>query len=633
MDRKKIINEYSKSEFMNFLEQDNEGLVLNLFNDEGISILKKSKLREDRINYILTFSLYKNELFLNSSFLDVVLATDISYYYATLYSLRDDVCDKMLKRCIELDKDTFMFAKLFSYFDIKYKLKVLDNWPYSTDSLYELLKIDDPQVVQKIISTYNIDLLSHGINLISFFDMAKSANLQARAKRYYGEDDICEIQIPSYMITKDMANKLWENYDIFQIRAVINNAEYCTDFSLVNSVIKKKEEWLINNYNKLGMLSPFKEMYELYRTLKEEEEKVISGIDNDAYYIRRMEFLRLIRGYNFVDYNALNAMYCDHGIEKIYEYFKKLSENSLSNYIIDYLFEENYHNIIIDVRELLGFYYRGNIALPKVRVEIYQRISEIDLLTVEEKLELFNELKKFNMIEIFYDDMAMARYIVGEAIKDYSLTSETIKEYRDLELSKKYGVDVYNMKDNYFFGIVKSGRQKSNRLPQGHSYSLIGNNCLATFGYPEDSTTFLYDADDVNPNQIIHVFPFDSFTKYNPFEYSEKPTTRVNTLFMPDELTKASQAYNEILLLERGDREVGIEDSIPKLRKIALYCLNEIKEKDVEVAKENDVGIILIDSKRCRLDDEYKSNIFQHDLYGYDYFNNMYDREKFESKR
>ena len=41
MDRKKIINEYSKSEFMNFLEQDNEELVLNLFNDEGISILKK----------------------------------------------------------------------------------------------------------------------------------------------------------------------------------------------------------------------------------------------------------------------------------------------------------------------------------------------------------------------------------------------------------------------------------------------------------------------------------------------------------------------------------------------------------------------------------------------------------------
>ena len=41
MDREKIINKYSKSEFMNFLEQDNEGLVLNLFNDEGISILKK----------------------------------------------------------------------------------------------------------------------------------------------------------------------------------------------------------------------------------------------------------------------------------------------------------------------------------------------------------------------------------------------------------------------------------------------------------------------------------------------------------------------------------------------------------------------------------------------------------------
>ena len=38
MDREKIINEYSKKEFMDFLSLDRNGLILTLFNDEGINI-------------------------------------------------------------------------------------------------------------------------------------------------------------------------------------------------------------------------------------------------------------------------------------------------------------------------------------------------------------------------------------------------------------------------------------------------------------------------------------------------------------------------------------------------------------------------------------------------------------------
>lgn len=68
MDRNKIINEYSKSEFMNFLENDNEGLVLTLFDEEGTYVLKRSKLKEERISYILNYSKYKDKLLLNTNF-------------------------------------------------------------------------------------------------------------------------------------------------------------------------------------------------------------------------------------------------------------------------------------------------------------------------------------------------------------------------------------------------------------------------------------------------------------------------------------------------------------------------------------------------------------------------------------
>ena len=539
----------------------------------------------------------------------------------------------MLKRCIELNKSPNIIAELFSYFDTSYKLSVLSNWPYSNELLYYVLKIDEPSVVQKIISTYNIDLLSHDIDLRMFFYKAKEANLSARSKRNKGELNVVEIEVSPHMVTKDMANELWKKYDIFGIRAIINDASYSTDFSLVNNSIKLKEEQLINNYNNLGMLSPFKEIYELFKDFKEEEEKTKQGLDDYKYYEKRMKFIRLINKFNSVNFTKLNNIYETSEIEEVYEYFKRLSENSLSNYIIDYLFEENYHNIIIDVRELLNFYYRGNIAIPKERVEIYDRISNIDLLTIEEKQELFNYLKKFNMIEMFYDDMRMARYIVGESIKEYSLSSETIKKYKDEELSKKYGVDVYNINDNFFFGIVKSRRHVSDPLPTGHSYSLIGYNGLATFDDPKNSTTFLYDSDDMNPEQLIHAFPFDSFTYYHPFEHSTDSTKSVNMLLMPDELVNGSLSCNEILLLERGTNEVGIESSIPKLKQIALYCLDEIRKQDVDIAKKNNVGIMLINSRNYEREDKKNWNLFQHDFNDYNYFDGFHDKDKFEARR
>lgn len=632
MDREKIISEYSKSEFMNFLENDNNGLILTLFNDEGINIIKNSKLKEERISYILTYSLYKNELLLNISFLDMFLNSNLSYYYASLHNLNYDVYNNMLKRSAELNIKPDIIAKLFSYFNTSYKLSVLSNWPYSNELLYLILKIDEPAVVQKIISTYNIDLLSHDIDLRSFFNKAKCVNIHARAKKNSGETNFSEIEVPSHMITKEMANELWKKYDIFEIRTIINDAEYSTDFSLVNNSIKLKEEQLINNYNKLGMLSPFKEIYEIFKDLKIEENKRKQGLDNN-YYEKRRECIRIINKFHFINFTNLNNIYDTNGIEGIYDHFKRLSENSLSNYIIDYLFEENYYNIMIDIRELLNFYYRGNIAIPKERIEIYDRISNIDLLTVEEKQELFKYLKKFNMIEIFYDDMRMARYIVGEAIKEYSLSSETIKQYKDEKLSKQYGVDVYNMNDNFFFGIVKSGNHILDSLPAEHSYSLIGTDGIATFSDPQDSSTFLYDSDDMNPEQLVHTFPFDSYTYYHPFEHSTNPTKRVNRLLMPDELLNASPSYNEILILERGITEVGIESSIPELKRIALYCLDEIRSQDIDVAKQNNVGIILINSDKYKQNNKKTSNLYQHDIYDYNYFDGSYEKEKFESRR
>lgn len=317
-------------------------------------------------------------------------------------------------------------------------------------------------------------------------------------------------------------------------------------------------------------------------------------------------------------------------LNEIEKYILKLNGQILSNYIIDYLFEENYYNVMIDIQELLNFYYRGNIVLPEERVEMYNQILHIDELSVDEKKTLFNEMYKINIVEIFYDDMAYARDIIAESIKGYSLSAETIQEYKDETLSKKYGVDVFNMNGEPFFGIVKTGTHKRDVLPTAHSYSLIGHEGIAVYGNPKLSDTFLYDADTFNPDQLVHVFPYDSYTFYHPFEYSETSTKYINNLLTADELVKVSEAYNEILLLEKGDKEVGIEEKIPELKKIALFCIDEIRKQDIEIAKKNNVGIFFVSTKKYVMANKRKVN-FSNNINA-TYFD-KYSAEKFEAKR
>lgn len=636
MDREEILIKYNLNEFENFLIYDRTGIILELFNEEGLNILKNIRYKEDRICYILTYSEYKNELLKNKEFLKIFLNSNISNYYAVLTHLDNSTYDTILNEALKNNLDYTEIARLFNYFNSNYCLKKLDNWEYPKEILYEIIKSNyDYLTISKIISNYDIDLSNKEINLRHLFETAKNSFLKARQTRNYNNEIIDSINIPIHSLTKEVKERLWNEYDIYGIRTIINDAYYSTDGSILNDYIKEKESNIIDDYNENTLLPPYKEIYEITYKLKQEQYKLEldPSYNDDDYFKYRKEYYDLM--FHKSDDILEDYIINEKNIDKIKEKLQELSNKMLSNYIIDYHFEENYHNIMLDLQELLNFYYKGNIAIPRERAELYGRISYIDYLSTEEKIELHNELKEYNMIELLYDDMSFARDIVAESIKEYSLGKKSIQKYKDDKLSKEYGVDVYNMDGDMFFGIVKSGR-RYDQLPTGHSFSLIGHGGVATIGDVKDSNTYLYDAEAMNKEQLIHAFPFDSFTLYQPFAHSEKPSTRVNVLAMPEELVEASSSYNEILILEQGMKETDLDKRIPLLKRIALYCLDEIREQDIEKAKQENVGIILIDTKKYeKLYDRTNSPKLDRvdGGYGYDYFDGFNHREKFERKR
>ena len=602
--KREIINS-NKQDFLDFLYNDLSGEILNLLDDEGVEYLKKYSDITDRITYILNYSNYVDLLFNNQNFLDLFLSTDISKYYASLKNLNNKTYDLIVNRCLELNKDVNLIGQLISYFNKDYQLKFIDKYDYPNDLIYEMLKRNPKLLGKKILKKYNIDLTSHNISIKGLVDAGKSLSFEDMAKRngdsFVSSDGEIFI-LSSDLLNTEVAQKLWNELNVYEYRFLINDANYCGNPTNLNNYAKTKEEEFILNtdYPKI-----YKNIFNMINKL--------SNLDSSSNEYRDI-FRNLIRQIQIFpnEYTNLRELIFNGEFAETINLITKSLDEKKSDYIIDYHFEENYYNVMYDLKELLEFYYAGNIDIPEDRLYLYQQIVNIDMLSSQEKIELHNELKQYNMMEIFYDDMSFARKQVRKAIKDYSMVKEELVKFKDEELSNEYGVDVYNIEDNPFFAIVKSNINREDNLPVGHSYSLVGNGCISVFGTPEYNDTYVYDSSDLNPEQIVHVFPRDSFTMYKPFRFTSNATDRVEQLMMPDELLYNKRTYNEILILEHGRTQTDIDSRIPKLKKIALYCVDQITAKDVETAKIHNIGIMLINSKKYNKGIEMPSSIYRH---------------------
>lgn len=600
----KIINS-NKQDFLDFLDNDYNGKILNLLDDEGVELLKKNSYIEDRITYILNYSNYVDLLFNNQKFLDLFLSTDISKYYASLKNLNNKTYDLIVNRCLELNKDINLTGQLISYFNKDYRLKFIDKYDYPNDLIYEMLKRNPKLLGKKILEKYNIDLLSHNIPVGGLVAAGKSLSFEDMTKRkgYSYVNSSGEVfYLSSDLLNMDVAKKLWNELNVYEYRFLINDANYCGDPTNLNNYAKTKEEEFILNtdYPKI-----YQNIFNMINKL--------SNLDSSSNEYHNI-FRNLIRQIKIFpnEYTNIRMLIFNGEFDEVINLITKSLDEKKSDYIIDYHFEENYYNVMYDLRELLEFYYAGNIDIPEDRLYLYQKIVNIDMLSSQEKIELHNELKQYNMMEIFYDDMTFARKQVREALKDYAMVKDELVKFKDEELSNEYGVDVYNINDNPFFAIVKSGIRFEDSLPVGHSYSLVGNGCISVFGSLKNSNTYVYDASDLNPEQIVHIFPKDSYTLYQPFSFTEKATDRVEQLMMPDELLYNKRTYNEVLILEQGSMQTDIDSRIPKLKKIALYCVDQITAKDVETAKIHNIGIMLINSKKYNKGIEMPPSIYRH---------------------
>ena len=473
------------------------------------------------------------------------------------------------------------FVSFFSKIKIDIQLDLLDNWPYSTDLLYNIINCSkDGLVINKIVDTYNIELNSPKIDIEQFFSKVKKINLENQELNKKGNKDNV-ISLPSRMITLALAKKIWAENDVMTARYIISDSSYCTTSTLLNDYVKARELEFIDNYNEIR-----ESIRQFANSESGERKKAKDKVVELLYQCHNTRNIYMLESTSF------------------YMSGEKMFSRFLKEYIIDYLFEIPYANdeVLNEVKELLTFSRNGHIELSPEKDAFYEAILNISELDDNEAISLFNKYKSNNVLEMFYDDIKKAEHIRNLDIKEKCLTQEQMKEMINEELSEKFGITVYTPNDKPFIALEKTvdTGKDLDELPTGHSFSVISNkNPDDTYFY--SGARFIYDASIINPNQIVHVFQTDSYTEFHPFQGTEKASDKINTLMDANELIENTDYYNEVLILEQGSDSTDMDKDIPSMKKMALYCVNEITEKDIERAKKEGVGIFLAYDKNKNL--------------------------------
>lgn len=579
--KSKLINSPTRHNFIWLAQEKNNYVIPTLLDGKGMELLRKTTELSDKLNGIITsFNTYLKELFQNIEFVKIVLDhfKDLGYLFT---SIEPDAALIFVKNLKNLNLPNEELANVILSLNEKSQVLIVDNIELPNELFWGLVINMRPKAAEALLHKNSI---GKHLDDLTFTSLKKLFENAAFLPLNIVED-------------LDFINMLTSMLDAKVYRMLMLDLELSND---VDAIEKRRESFYdkkIKDYNsEQGMLNCFYELYKKFGIL-------LDFFKSDNLSIKSVDDLIA----NNFDAEYIHAINFETGkirtFEALLNYFQALSNFELTNMIIDYHFKDVYFNVLKDIEILCNFNETGGKSLSEEDLALYKNILNLDKLSYEAKIELHEKMKSYNFAEKFYDDIRNAKNLSYQMINDSILNKDKIKKYRNGELSAKAGVDIYLLDGEPFKVLVKSFGDKYEALKRENfkcsqisSFSLDGSDKLQTFYNPKASYNIVYDS--LKEEQIIHVFPVDSFTSRSSSNYT-KNTTRINEILTPDELVRKSPNYNEVLIRQASPKApTEYDEKITPPEMIALYCYDEITERDIESAKNLGIGIVLVMTKK-----------------------------------
>lgn len=580
--KRKLISPENRHEFSWLAQENSKDIIPYLLDGEGIEILKESEYLIDKMNAILTSNAIYVDTIVSFKAFQKIIFDNFDELKDYLYVLTPVSGQYLIKTA---EKQNFNLMELISKFSQQTQTEVLKTQELSNEDYWEMISYAYEETASMLLEEKSVGKSLTNIRLPIIETIASK-----------------DIKLPYQIIEEpEFIKRISEITDVKTYRFLVNDLEKSNDVEKLEKAREKYYENQINSFNKKsGMFKVYETLYEKLASMEEINPfslmQTAREIFKDASDDEIFELL-----------NQINKLKLESGLNGIKEFLKEKSNIMLGNMIIDCHFKDYYLNVLKDVKQLCNFDVLGGNVLSNDKIEIYKKIIEINNLSYEEKLELNTKLGKKNYVEEFYNDVRNSRNKMYSLIREEILNEDKISKYLDKEETDKFGVNIYRLEGEPFFALVKSfSINKAFELSSGdiHSYkdsgsfSIDASNKLRTFHDPKDNYNLIFN--NFNIDQVVHMFPVDSFSGYTR---GEKATDRVIELLTPKEFTGRSRNYNEVIIAQKNiGKPSDMDDRLPLPKPFAIYCYDEIGPNDIESAKNLGIGIVVVNTKKYNIE-------------------------------
>ena len=449
-----------------------------------------------------------------------------------------------------------------NYKNLNYFYRGIDN-----ESKEKLLKEDlSYDLVKEIISSSNKKIQQSFIsNDPRALTMCKDFNVLKMA-----EDGI---QFPTDIMKQDYFFEKLKADNFVDFRRNINRL-YRNNYSdIIQRKVDKYRENIINSYDKA------KEIFKQYDF--QTQDQIDKLYDNNKDYILDSE----------TKFNIVSNL---KDKEKLNQYLKKRTSEKLSEVIIDSLFNDTKNNVSLNINEMLKYndYLSENKkVLDGDKSDFYSIIKNLDNISNDKKIEMYENLKEKNVMASFYNDISKLREISYQEISDSLFKTENNIDSFSIEESEKNNIGVYDLSKKSYYLLVRvlSREYHEGTNSSQSSYSLISDKNLSVFENATNSLIYVYDK--IDPKRIINVYQGDSYT----VDDKNNLTNRVNRIATPKEIVESNSSFSEINIANEKNKDYNGTDENYKYKEMkptGILSIGKITKRQIDECKRLNIPLL-----------------------------------------
>ena len=395
-------NVFSKMSAKEFYEKYNVEEIKDYFSNNSYDLYKlivSSLDKKENRTYIYNHLLEDEEFF--KLFFD-----EQENFFSIFYDLDYDITLKILKK-LEPKKD-------------KYKA-------YIVKGLTE-------EEQERIIEEFEIESLPWILNFVNkkvFNNFFKTNKRAISIIDKMSLTSLIDIKLSNDILFSNIFFEKLKSYSLVNFRTNVNEILKNNPNSNFEIKVEKYLESIINTYNEQT------KMFKIYEDITSENiyDKAISS--KEKYLLSPVDL-----------HNSKTNLEA---------YFKNKTKEKLIEMVIDYLFKDNWYNVLLNIKELLRYQNQEN-TITEEQKYFYEQILNLKNIENEEIINIFNTYKSKNISLMFYQDIRKSKD------RSYKKLKENL-----LKVDKET-----HLKGEKFTMLIRGGERFSN-LPniERSCYSII----------------------------------------------------------------------------------------------------------------------------------------------------------------